>query len=154
MTAHSSHVLQPQWMINASGCDAQFEQHQKLHLMDGTCCRCVSFMCISADAQFTTLMVPCTQTQMIHIDTRSLHCESDSLVMRMAAPLDRKHVVILGARCACSLPSCEYGWARTSVDDEQGVGHPTTAVRQHSRSTHTDQKLDKNPQTHATLKCF
>ena len=43
MTVKSSHVLQPQWMINASGCDAQLEQHRTVHLIDETYCSCVSF---------------------------------------------------------------------------------------------------------------
>ena len=56
----------------------------------------------SAEAQLTIFMVLCTQTQMTDIDILSMHCKSDSLVVRNASQLDRKHVVILRARCACS----------------------------------------------------
>ena len=49
ITVKSSHALQPQWMINASGCDAQFEQHQKVHLIDETCCSGVWFLVFHVD---------------------------------------------------------------------------------------------------------
>ena len=49
MTVKSSHVLQPKWMIDASGCDAQFEQHRKVHLIDGTCSSCVCLLVIYVD---------------------------------------------------------------------------------------------------------
>ena len=45
MTVKSSHVLYPQWwMIDAFGCDAQFEQHRKVHLIDETYCSCESLL--------------------------------------------------------------------------------------------------------------
>ena len=72
-----------------------------------------------ADAQLTIFMVLCTHTQMTDIDILSLHCKSDSLVVRNATQLDRKHVVILRAG-RVFLPSCKQrGWVRTSVDDGQ-----------------------------------
>ena len=48
MTVKSSHVLQPQW-IDASGCDAQFEQQRKVHLVDETYCSCVCFLVFHVD---------------------------------------------------------------------------------------------------------
>ena len=49
MTVKSSHVLQPQWMKNSSECDAQFEQHRKVHLIDETYCSCVCFLVFHVD---------------------------------------------------------------------------------------------------------
>ena len=49
ITVTASHVLQPQWMNNASECDAQFEQHRKVHLIDETYCSCVCFLVFHVD---------------------------------------------------------------------------------------------------------
>ena len=49
ITVKSSHALQPQWMINASGCDAQLEQHQKVHLIDETYCSGVWILVFHVD---------------------------------------------------------------------------------------------------------
>ena len=49
VTGKSSHVLQPYWMNNASGCDAHFEQHRKTHLIDETYCSCVCFWVFHVD---------------------------------------------------------------------------------------------------------
>ena len=74
-------------MINASECDAQFEQHRKVRLIDETYCSCVCLLVFHVDLcgrAVHDLMVRCTQTQMIHIDVRSL-------VVRNPGQLDRKH---------------------------------------------------------------
>ena len=49
MTVKSSHVLFPQWMINASLCEVQFEQHRKGHLNDDIYCDCVCFLVFHVD---------------------------------------------------------------------------------------------------------
>ena len=49
ITVKSLHVFQPQWMNNASGCYAQFEQHRKVHLIDETYCSCVCFLVFHVD---------------------------------------------------------------------------------------------------------
>ena len=108
---------------NASGYDAQFEQHHKVHLIDETYCSCVCLLVFLVDLCGRAVH---DFDGTLHADTNdshrpSLHCESDSLVVKNAGQLDRKHVVILGAWCACSLPSCkQHGWVRTSVDIGQG----------------------------------
>ena len=106
----------------------------------------------SADAQRTIFMVLCAQTQMTDIDILSLHCKSDSLVVRNATQLDRKHVVILRARCACS---CHF------ASNMVGFG-PLLMTGRSGQSDHsgkTASTIDTqapctghlNPETHAAM---
>ena len=49
MNVNTLPILQAQWTNNASECDAQFEQHRKVHLIDEPFCSCVCFLAFHVD---------------------------------------------------------------------------------------------------------
>ena len=85
-------------MINASGCDAQFEQHRKVHLTDETYGRCVCFLVIHVDL--------CGRA--VHDFDGTLHAQN---------------IVDLRARCACSCLLLATWWAGPSSRTAR-VGNP------------------------------
>ena len=124
MTVKSSHVLQTQWMNNASEFDAQFEQHRKVHLIDKTCCSCVCLSVFHVD--------PCGHT--VHDFDGSLHANTNDSPRHSVVRKNKRW----DSSCSVRLfpPCCLQHGLFGPVDDRRG-GHPTTLLKQHSRFTHT-----------------
>ena len=130
------------------GCDAQFEQHRKVHLIDETYCIFECFLVFHLDLcgrevhDFDGTLHADTN---IHLDTRSTHSENDSLVVRNAGQLDQKHVMILRARVlgafvACHLASKMIGFGPLSITGGCGQsdhsGKTAFTLHTHTRTIH------------------
>ena len=124
----SVHVLQPQRMINASGCDAQFEQHRKVHLTDETYGRCVCFLVIHVDL--------CGRA--VHDFDGTLHA---------------LNIVDLRARCACSCLLLATWWAEPSSRTAR-VGNPNLHFFSTSLWFHVQQSvISQETGLSARLRC-
>ena len=75
-------------MINASGCDAQFEQHRKVRLIDEKYCSCMSILVFHVDLCGRAVR---DFDGSLHADTNDSHRRSFIPVVRNPGQLDRKH---------------------------------------------------------------
>ena len=101
----------------------------KVHLTDETYCSCVCLLvflvdlCGRAVHDFDGTLLADTNDS----HRPSLHCESDSLVVKNAGQLDRKQPVILGCSVRLFPAILQATWLGSDLCRYRaGVGHPTT----------------------------